>query len=141
MRHSVLFAAAQYLKFAFCWDESTAGRSASEIASTFAQFILRNRDIKTFIIWTDNCASQNKNWLLFSTLLRLVNRRDLAVESIELKYLETGHTFMSADSDHGYAGRQLGKHECVYDLDDFRKIVSSERIEGVTMKTEDFFPA
>ena len=50
-------------------------------------------------IWADNCAGQNKNWLLFSALAWCVNA-EWGPHSVTLKYLEKGHTFMKADSIH-----------------------------------------
>ena len=87
---------------AVVWDEATAGRDAGEIASCFWHFCLKMRDAKNITIYVHKCAAQNKNWLLFCTLglLRIVNDENFACESIELKYLVAGHTFMSADVDH-----------------------------------------
>ena len=103
---------------AYCLDESITGRSAADILN----FVLQHRDAKNFIFWVDNCTSQNKNWLLFSSFLQLINRSDvdLAAEKLEIKFLETEHTFMSADADLGTARKQLKQHQFVYDVEDFR---------------------
>lgn len=74
------------------WDESTAGRSANDIASTFHKVILRCYK-KQIILWLDNCASQNKNWGLFLHLILLVNSKYTQVQELTLKFFESGHTF------------------------------------------------
>ena len=60
------------------WHEGIAGRSASEVASTFINIVhsSRLRDFKHVTFWADNCSGQNKNWYLFSALVKEVNRRD-----------------------------------------------------------------
>ena len=50
--------------------------------------------------WTDNCLAQNKCWTLYTALCSLINSPDLQLDTITVKYLEPGHTFMSADSFH-----------------------------------------
>ena len=50
--------------------------------------------------WTDNCSAQNKCWTLYTALCSLINSPDLQLDTITVKYLEPGHTFMSADSFH-----------------------------------------
>ena len=52
------------------WYEGIAGQSAEEVASTYVKVIRSNRDKHKFISWADNCSSQNKNWFLFTALVR-----------------------------------------------------------------------
>jgi len=90
---------AQKLKpFAVIWHEATAGRKREDIISTFYAYFLQHRDTDHIVIWLDNCAAQNKNWCLFTFLVWLVNSDTVNVRIIEFKYLQAGHTFMSADS-------------------------------------------
>ena len=56
----------------------------------------------------DNCPAQNKNWVLFTCMLNIVNCCPNIVQ-ITLKFLERGHTFMRADSIHGIIGKSLKK--------------------------------
>ena len=51
------------------WNESVAGRKREDIASTFAYVIQKIRDAAKFVFWLDNCASQNKNWTLYTICL------------------------------------------------------------------------
>ena len=79
------------------WHEGIAGRSASEVASTFINIVRssRLRDFKHVTFWADNCSGQNKNWYLFSALVKEINRPDGNAESITVKLFEPGHTFVS----------------------------------------------
>ena len=45
-------------------------------------------------------GAQNKCWTLYTALCSLINSPDLELDTITVKYLEPGHTFMSADSFH-----------------------------------------
>lgn len=123
---------------AMVWDESTAGRKSGDICCTFIQFIIQNRDATTITIWADNCSGQNKNWLLFTSLLRTVHRNDIAVQSITIKFLETGHTFMSADTEHAAAEKAIAKKQYILDIDDFAECVQTSRLDVNILKTPDF---
>ena len=49
-------------------------------------------------LWAENCSGQNKNWYLFTSLAQCANK--WGPETITIKYLEKGHTFMAADAIH-----------------------------------------
>ena len=82
------------------WHEGIAGRKAEEITSAFVNALHKERDMHHIILWLDNCSAQNKNWCLLSALTILVNSNAVKFQSITLKFFESGHTFMSADSFH-----------------------------------------
>lgn len=82
------------------WHVGVTGRDASDIMSAYHQLLIANRDATSIVIWADNCACQNKNWDLVLYLLKMVHSNIISAEQIELKFLQTGHTFMSADSFH-----------------------------------------
>lgn len=56
------------------WNEAIQGRNAPDVASTFYH-VIRNAspDVMNFIFWADNCSAQNKNWVLFSRTVIIVN--------------------------------------------------------------------
>ena len=98
------------------WHEAIAGRKAPDVASVFLQLIRQcNED---FIwLWADNCSGQNKNWYLFTGLAQCVNT--WGPETITIKYLEKGHTFMAADAIHGNIGKLFRKTSTVATFDEF----------------------
>lgn len=82
------------------------------------------------MLWAENCSSQNKNWALLSFLLNIINSDLIATNTIEIKYFEPGHTFMSADQFHHQVETKL-RNTKVYDFDDY-----VERVKSVnSMKT------
>jgi len=127
---------------AVIWHEATAGRKREDIVSTFYAFFLQHRDIGHIVIWLDNCTAQNKNWCLFTFLVWLVNSDSVNVRTVELKYLEPGHTFMSADSFHSQVERSMKQRGKVYDFGDFEACVknaNSGKVDVKSMLYSDFY--
>lgn len=78
--------------YSILWHEGIARRNAEDVTSAFASFIMNHSEYRDFIFWADNCTVQNKNSILFSTFVLLKNTVP-TLNSITLKYLETGHTY------------------------------------------------
>ncbi|KAF2899480.1 hypothetical protein ILUMI_06693 [Ignelater luminosus] len=110
---------------AVLWHNAISGRNQEDITSTFEVFFDENRDCPRFSIWLDNCSAQNKNWCLLTFLVFVVNQSDTTVETVELFYFESGHTFMSADSFHHQVENSFKKCQKVYDFRDLKKAVAS----------------
>lgn len=122
------------------WHEATAGRKAEEVACSFSKFFEINRDTNNIILWLDNCSGQNKNWILFSSILCQVNSEFNTIQSITLKYLLTGHTFMAADGIHGKIEQNAKKKGNIEDFSDFVDACqcSSHRMSVVELNVSDF---
>ena len=89
------------------WHEALTDCFFSEIASCFEAVIRYEHDISSFIVWVKNCSSQNKNWCPFSSITTTVNLPNIAAKEIILKFFETSHTFMSADSVHAGEEKEM----------------------------------
>lgn len=122
------------------WHEATAGRKADEVACAFIKFLDIVRDTRNIILWLDNCSGQNKNWILFSSLLCYVNSEFNTIQSITLKFLLTGHTFMAADGLHGKIEQTIRKKDSIQDFSDFVEACqnSSQRMCVTELKFPDF---
>jgi len=126
---------------AVIWHEAIAGRKREDIISAFHAFFITYRDTPRIVLWLDNCAAQNKNWGLLSYLIYLINSNETHTETVELNYLEPGHTFMSADSFHHRV--ELSMKQCgkVYDFTDYEQCVkncSSSKVDVKSMTISDF---
>lgn len=106
------------------WDESQSGRDGDDIASAFVYFLILMRDFENVLAYVDNCTSQNKNWSLFSALVNHVNL-PTGQNTVTLRYLEKGHTFMSADAFHAQVSKQIKRKGNVYDFADLLGLVNS----------------
>lgn len=108
------------------WPESINGRTANEILSCFFKVIKKYAHLKTITLWLDNCSSQNKNWTLFQHIVLVMNSNELQVERILFKYLESGHTFMAADSFHAAVESKM-RHERVVTFENFKSAVGKAK--------------
>ena len=121
------------------WNESVSGRSAADICSAFWCFFTKKlRDTKQIVLWCDNCTSQNKNWTMYTFLVMAVNSEKIAVDSIELRYLVSGHTFMSADSVHHQIELSMKKHGDVCDWEEFKEVLSKAKCQVLDIDANDF---
>ena len=124
---------------AVLWHEAVAGRDADDVAATFWRYLLEHRDKKVITIYADNCAGQQKSWVFATAMLTYVQQCDNATEKITIKYLETGHTAMSADAAHQVIQKKLAKTQSVCDYQDFVDLVEGSGVRVLTMKSDDFF--
>lgn len=126
--------------FCILWHEGIAGRRAEDVACSFIKFIQLQRDAENLIIWLDNCTGQNKNWVLYSALIIYINSEYCTIKNITLKYLLTGHTYMSADGLHGKIEQFVKKVGNVEDFNDFteacNKAVSRNKV--INLDISDF---
>jgi hypothetical protein len=91
-------------------------------------------------IWADNCSCQNKNYELFLTVLLFINSDDTATKIINFKFLEKGHTFMSADSFHGLIEKESRRYlnGKQHDFGDFMKVIENAKGKVLKMNIQDF---
>ncbi|CAG5045992.1 unnamed protein product [Parnassius apollo] len=100
------------------WHEGESGRKAYNIATTYVHFIRKYcRDLHHLNFFLDNCNAQNKNKILFSALVRVVNDRKTDIQTLKLEYFEPGHTFMAADAVHAAITKKLKTSGDVYDIE------------------------
>uniref|UniRef100_A0A6P7FBR7 Uncharacterized protein LOC114328648 n=1 Tax=Diabrotica virgifera virgifera TaxID=50390 RepID=A0A6P7FBR7_DIAVI len=126
------------------WHDAIRGRNKEELISTVHKFLSTHcRDVKRIILWMDNCSAQNKNWAFLTYLVFIINSDLISAGSIEIKYFEPGHTFMSCDSFHHMVEKSLHKAKKTYDFEDFKKAVqtcsSSSNVSVLEMNPTDFF--
>ena len=123
------------------WHEAIQGRSADDIASSYIYLISHRRDTKHFVFWVDNCAAQNKSWILLSSILVFLhcNTTTLA-ETVTLRFLTAGHTSMSADSVHGTLELAMKKKGEIHDFQDLLDVFSRARsgLSVLPLEPKDF---
>ena len=120
------------------WHEAVAGRLGCEIASTYLMALNIDRDYSNVIYFMDNCTAQNKNWTLFTAMVDIINSNRIAANKITFKYLEAGHTFMSADSIHHEVEQKMRKKKNVMDFNDFMDCVDGKKVRIVAPACTDF---
>ena len=125
--------------YCILWHEAIAGRKAPDVASAFLQLIRQCNEDHIWL-WADNCSGQNKNWYLFTRLAQCVNRR--GPETITIKYLEKGHTYMAAETIHGNIGKLFRKTSTVVTFDDFVQLCekANSNIKAIVLDLPFIYP-
>ena len=78
------------------WDETTAKRGSSEVASCLHRCLSRrSTGAKLLVLFSDGCPGQNKNMIIATFLLKLVH--DGQFDQIDHFFLVHGHTFLPND--------------------------------------------
>lgn len=129
----------------YCWDETIASRSSVEVASSllvhFKQAVMCcNPVIKHIVIYSDCCTGQNRNLNIALTLLRFVSE-DNSIETIEQKFLVSGHSYLPNDGDFGCV-ETASKNRTIYGPKDWYNIMKDARRTNKfvihEMQTSDF---
>lgn len=109
--------------------EGQLDKKSSDICNFYYQFL--NSDIcenmSEIIFKCDNCYSQNKNWLLFSNMIKFINEPNFKPNCITIDYYEKGHTFQAADSVHSNISSNINKTKNIYNYTHMSKIIENSR--------------
>lgn len=81
------------------WHEGIGGRGGDEVTSCLLHLLNKAEIVykRKLIIWSDNCAAQNKNRMMIFLLLFLVAQG--IFDEVTQKFLMSGHSFLSCDRD------------------------------------------
>lgn len=109
------------------WHEAQSGRGGNQMASCILHAI--NSGVfstykKNLVIWSDNCAGQIKNRMLIFLYVYLVSLGLL--ETIEHKFLLSGHSFSVADRDFALIEKRAKKSKMQV-IDDVKNIITQAR--------------
>ena len=106
----------------YFWEEYNGKRGASEIASCLRLYILSlPPSVKHLIFYSDCCSGQNRNRFV-ALCLHQALQQPLHLQSIEHKFLVSGHTQMPIDSMHS-AIETAKKHSRIYVPDQWHNII------------------
>lgn len=107
--------------YCYMWNEIIGKRGANEIGSALMMYVLeKTKDgIKTFLFYSDNCGSQNRNNFLYSLYNYLTVNYGVTIRHT---YLERGHTQNEGDSAHSLIER-ASKNVPVYSPEQWYTLV------------------
>lgn len=127
----------------YMWDETIGARGSNQIASCLWHF-LQNlpAEVKEVTFYSDTCGGQNKNntvAMMFTYLLHV----HPTLQTINHKFLVSGHSHMECDSDHALIEKAKKKTQLkINHLNDWVQLVRSSKINKpftvVQMKLENF---
>jgi len=126
----------------FMWDESKAGRGASEIGSCLLQYVKSQmiHGLKSVTAFSDSCGGQNRNFKIATLMSFLV--QDCCLQSVTLHFMQSGHSFLPNDADFGVIERAKKGAVEVYLPQHWQKVVANARkrhpFAVIDMQSEDF---
>lgn len=110
------------------WHEGIASRGANEIISSFVKVVTSQITTKKKIeMWCDNCTGQNKNKMLIFAMLYLVASGWF--ESIECRFLVSGHSFMPCDQDFAMIEKRKKKVASMVSSD-IKELIQSSKLSN-----------
>ena len=105
--------------------------------------MLKSTSASHVVFWADNSIEQHKNYVLFTALLQHINACTLErnLETVTIRYLEQGHTFLAPENVHGSICNGMRKVKAIYDFEDFASVCrnSSKKSNVLTMQAGDFY--
>lgn len=112
--------------YCFVWMESEAGRGAQEIGSCIKKYFAKYIDpnVKHINLWSDSCGGQNRNIKMVLILHHLLYSYP-NLESISLKFLVSGHSYLPNDTDFAYIETSLKQQMRLYTVDDFTSVIKT----------------
>lgn len=107
--------------YCYMWPEVNGKHGACEVASCLLKFIefKVSCGAKEFRFWSDNCASQNRNRIVFSFYTYAAKKYGVKITH---RFLERGHTQNEADSVHATIER-TSKNKLIYTPDQWYALV------------------
>lgn len=110
------------------WHEGFAGRGGNEISSCLLRVLnmgITNKN--NLIVWSDNCAAQNKNRMMVFVYCFLIACG--IFETIEHKFLVSGHSFLQCDRDFALIEKRKRKVKAMVP-EDLKDIILSSSHTG-----------
>ena len=114
----------------YLWDETEGGghlgRGVNEIAAILLSY-LHNLpcSVRLFTSFSDTCAGQNRNQFVAAAMIHAVQQID-HFEMIDLKYMESGHSYMEVDSMHATI-ENARKHQRIYTPREWELVIRGAR--------------
>jgi hypothetical protein len=111
------------------WHEGIAGRGGNEMATCLLQAIntgMLETEKKHLVVYSDNCAGQLKNRMLVYLYLMLIKSGHF--DTIEHKFLLSGHSYSVADRDFAVIEKRSRTTSRMQSLEDVKAVIRSARV-------------
>lgn len=121
----------------YTWLENQAGRGSQEIASCIIKHLNLNLKVEaeTIICWCDCCGGQNRNQQLCLMLQGFLSNQP-NLKKIIIRFLCSGHSYMSCDRDFGFVEKAVNKAQTIFLPEDYRSLMKSSKKENPFVVTE-----
>lgn len=98
--------------FFYNWIETEAGRGADEVGSCLRNYIMNyvKNPVTSIVLYSDCCGGQNRNFKLCLILQKVLHDHP-SLQSITLRFLQSGHSYLPNDRDFGHYEKLIRKQE------------------------------
>lgn len=125
------------------WLEYEASKGTQEVSSCLKKYIKNIKpSVKKLLLWSDSCGGQNRSIKFFLMMIYIL-RKHPTLESISMRYLQSGHSFLPNDSDFGDVECSLKGAGPLFTDTDYINVMENCRIENKfcveRLHSEDFF--
>lgn len=85
--------------YCYVWDETCGLKVSSEIGTCLLYYIKDlPQNVTHDTTYSNTCGGQNRNQFIAAALLYAVNKSQ--VQTIDIKFMESGHSYLETDSMH-----------------------------------------
>lgn len=111
----------------FLWDETNGKKGSAEISTCLIRYLKSlPSEIESVVMYADTCGGQNRNRNIMTAMLYVVNTINTKLQTIDLKYMESGHSYLEADSIHATIEREK-RHKNIYIPEEYKLIIQMSR--------------
>lgn len=108
----------------FIWPETEGSRGSQEISSCLIKYIKTYAtNFEKIVTYSDSCTGQNRNIKTVLSLLKLVQSTEIRAESIQMKFLVSGHSYLPNDSDFAIIESRAKKNQNIFSPDDWYDVI------------------
>lgn len=120
--------------YCFVWDECNGRKGSSEIGTCILRYLRQlPPSVSHVSSFSDTCGGQNRNKYVVAAMLFAVNKIE-SIETIDLKYMESGHSYLEADSMHATIERAR-KNKKIYTTREWALLMSTARKKSYNVET------
>jgi len=106
----------------FLWDKTQGKKGSAEIGTCLLKYLKSlPGEIEHVVFYADTSDGQNRNQNVFAVLLYAVNTVG-NIKKIDLKFMESGHSYMEADSIHATIERYR-RHRNLYVPSEYKCLI------------------
>lgn len=123
--------------YCFVWDETHGNKGSAEIGSCILDYLFNLPETVNHVAsFSDTCGGQNRNKYVAAAMLFAVNKID-HLKTIDLKFMESGHSYLEADSMHATIERAK-RHKKIYSTREWCLLIETARIKPRQYRVKNF---
>lgn len=113
--------------FMYVWTENQFSKGSNEISSALFHRLSQTKleGVTTLRLVCDGCGGQNKNCIIVATCAKWFLTAPVHLNSIEIIYPVTGHSFLPSDRIFGRIEQQLKRKEVIASPEEYEKVFAN----------------